>query len=194
MHVAKSFCRVAVDILIDVDGVLADLVGGMCDAFEARGMPVPARIRQCLATPMLEDALPFAYRARVKEILSEPGFVSGLDWYTGARTFLRVLKEMRHNVIALTAPYAPSSTWMAERTEWLASVLAPKQIIFCPSSEKWRVGGDVLIEDRADIALQWKHTNPGGKAILINRPWNQEPTHGHLHRAESYASILEHVL
>lgn len=154
-------------ILLDVDGVLADFVGGLCRALAPHGHDVlPEDVRAWDLT----QALPAPAARCVPKILSNPGFASGLAWYHGAREFLA---ECRDPWI-VTAPYTKSATWVSERLAWLVPAVSPHRVIFADGRAKPRVHGDVLIEDNAETAHAWAARHPEGLALVLARPWNAD--------------------
>jgi 5'(3')-deoxyribonucleotidase len=106
------------------------------------------------------------------EIMSEPGFVSGIGWVDGAADAVRLFRRWGHDVLCVTSPYSGSRTWMRERLEWLEPLFHHDDVLFVKGARKPLVRGDVLVEDHPAIACAWLEANPEGKAILVDRPWN----------------------
>lgn len=189
----------SLDIVIDVDGTIADIVTGLEEAFRLRGVPVPPDFRHLLGTAAGGKLLPEPWRTLAPMLLAEPGFAISIPWYEGAADFCQDLIRDGHNVMVLTAPY-DSHTWVAERFEWLRGIFDHNEVIFCPSDHKRRVRADVLVEDRADIVREWAIHHPKGLAILVDRPWNQDSlgllphlAPPNVTRVRTYAEILELV-
>lgn len=155
-------------ILIDVDGVLADLVTPLCQELRLRGFDyAPEDIKHFdFAKSMSKLATEAAY-----EIMSMPGFCHGLPWYEGAKDFLRSLKEIG-DVCALTSPMH-TATWQHERATWLYPEIKGTDVLSVPSAHKPKVRGDFLIEDRPDTLANWLDRNPRGFGVLVDRTWNQ---------------------
>lgn len=179
-------------ILSDCDGVLADLVGGLCSELALRGFRrSPESVRHWdLSLSLAPEELRIAHEA-----MSAPGFCFGLQWYEGAKDFLRRLPGEVH---AVTAPFRNGATWMHERMSWLSSTVPADRIHFVSGKYKHFVRGDVLIEDHPETAHDWCESNPGGVAILLDQPWNRPGAkewhaHRNMYRAESFDRALEIV-
>lgn len=158
------------NILVDVDGILADLVGDMCTELNRQGLgPIsPGNFARYEFEATLD---PHQLHA-AEQWLSEPGTCAALRWYLGSHGFLAQLKKLG-NVYALTAPYRNSATWAAERALWLRKHIPANCVLSVPSSAKPLVRGAVLIEDNANTARDWALANPEGLACVLARPWNR---------------------
>jgi 5'(3')-deoxyribonucleotidase len=173
-------------ILLDVDGVIADLVGDLCSELRAVGY---RRQPEDVTTYEFQHALPRDELAVVRGAMVRPGFVASMSWYPGAREFVRELQRLGE-VVAVTKPFATSPTWAYERAVWLGRNI--EKVV--QTAHKELVGGDFLIEDCVANAHTWRHAHPGGHAILLQRPWCD------VHRldmplmgATSYEAVLETI-
>lgn len=170
-------------ILIDVDGVLADLAGAVCAELAAQGRQVrPEQFTTYdMGTVVSRTDLDFMF--------SREGFCASLDWYPGARAFLACLQDVG-DVVAVTKPFHGGKTWAHERTEWLQPYL-PAVI---STAHKKYVAGDVLVEDSEANCYTWLEANTSGRAVLIDRPWNRAAEfHPRLRRAKGWAEALRAV-
>jgi 5'(3')-deoxyribonucleotidase len=182
---------VSVKLLVDVDGVLADFVSGLCARLKERGF---TRTPEDIRSWSLEDSLTAEEVRECMHIMSVPGFCRSLEWYEGAKDFLRLLRGAG-DVFAVTAPFDASETWERERKAWLESHIPRKQVLPISGEFKRLVRGDVLIEDHPGTACEWLEDNPSGVAILIDRPWNGPKAkewnmHRRMYRASSYSAAL----
>lgn len=167
-------------ILLDVDGVIADLVGDLCTYLRDRQ---PSHFTEY----NFADVLNAEETKRVHSLMRAPGFCAGLPWYEGAQKFVAALQTMGE-VIAVTKPFARGPTWAFERTNWLKPYVAD----VVHTDRKSLVAGDILIEDSTHNAEEWLYAHPSGLAILIDRPWNYKLLFGatRLLRAHSYTECL----
>lgn len=157
-------CGVIMRVLCDVDGVVADFVGGVNRA--ARGLgstrsdwtewDIWANFEPHLK-PMIEAAI------------CSPGFAWYLDPFDGAIQAARVIAS-RHELVFVTSPYDRSPTWVYDRNRWLRKYFADLPAIF--THHKELVAGDVLIEDNADNAEKWRKAQ-GGATCLIRHTYNR---------------------
>lgn len=183
----------------DVDGVLADFTGHLASWLSAQGARYTTEdftsyeLKACMRTP--ED-LKLLARAP-----HDATFCHSMPRYPGAQDFLRAL-AYRADVTLVTAPWLGQFHQWA-REEWIDSILAgPKgsrpawsrhvEFQWTTPDERVRMGGDLLIEDRAETASAWART--GRTAILMDRPWNRHyPYEARVIRARSYAEALQAI-
>jgi 5'(3')-deoxyribonucleotidase len=113
-------------VLTDCDGVLADFVARVCEGLRFRGFDrTPADFKHFeLAASLNVDEM----RA-VGDVMTAPGFVTQIEWYEGARQFLRDLSQVG-TVHAVTAPFHGSPSWMYERMQWFAGEVPSDRIHF----------------------------------------------------------------
>ena len=156
-------------ILCDVDGVIANFVGGVVEFLKSRGFQ---KQESDFTEFDMSQAMTPDQKASFSFLGTQNGFCTSIPWYPQAALFLKVLLDLG-TVYALTAPWK-APTWESERREWLSHVLPSDRMISCPPSAKHLIRGDVLIEDHPGTAAKWSHENPRGVAILLDRPWNRE--------------------
>lgn len=171
-------------ILIDVDGVLADLVGALCERLDGVGYKYTP---ESFNKYEFERVLPTLAAEFVRECMAEEGFCASLPWYPNAQAFVECLKEFS-DVVAVTKPYPKGPTWAYERANWLH----PHITRVIQTDVKECVEGDVLIEDYEVNALKWLDAHPDGQALLINRPWNRafETVHQRLRRVHGFGEAI----
>lgn len=150
-------------ILLDIDGVVADLVGALC---EEVGEITPKDFH----TYSFDDCGFEGWKLRAMKVcMSTPGFCANLPLYPGAQEFCDRLQELG-DVVAVTKPYPTGQTWAYEREDWCWRIGIRKVI---HTSHKECIKGDLLIEDSADNAARWYDEWSNGRVVLIDRPWNQ---------------------
>lgn len=149
-------------ILVDVDGVLADFVGGVL-----REIGISSRYESIHDLDLSKCLSKLQYEC-MQEMCHLPGFCTSLEWYPSAKNFVGLLNKIGY-CYALTTPWE-CSTWCAERVDWLNPYIKKEKVIFAHA--KHLVRGDILIEDNPYNVMAWKNLNPDKLAILLNRPWN----------------------
>lgn len=173
-------------ILIDVDGVLADLVGALCAELATRDSVVTP---EDFTSYPFEDILTPQEMRIITHHMAMPGFCSSIPWYPAGRTFLECIKEAGE-VVAVTKPFQASRTWAWERQQWLHGVVS--HVVHTGYKECIR--GDLLIEDCFDHIEAWLFENPQGRAVMIDRPWNQATRQiPRMFRAHSYGEAVYYV-
>jgi 5'(3')-deoxyribonucleotidase len=150
-------------LLLDVDGVLCDLVGQLCRL-------LPHRHVSDFTAYQFEHVLTLDELETVRRAMTASGFCRDLPWHDGALDFVQRLRLIGE-VVAVTRPYDESPTWTYERARWLR----PHVPDVVHTDRKTLIPGDVLIEDSLENAVQWSCCHAAGLAIIIDRPWNQEP-------------------
>ncbi len=142
-------------ILTDVDGVLADFVGGLCLELAGRGYDKsPEDVHHW---DLSESFSPDEMRNTL-EIMGAPGFCHTLEWYAGAREFLRDLAALGQ-VHAVTAPFLNGPSWMHERHSWLSRTTACTSSRASTSTSSAGTCSSKTIPRMRPIG--WKHTRTG---------------------------------
>jgi 5'(3')-deoxyribonucleotidase len=196
-------------ILLDCDGVLADLVTPLVE--EANKLPATSRRVRNELDPTFPDisefapitpddvtdydiakAFPGLTPAQVYAPLYRQGFCRSLKPYPGAVEAVRRLQELGE-VYCVTKP-TKSPYWMAEREEWLQVVcgIPADHVIFC--HDKGMVRGNILVDDNPEFLDAWVADGGDGEeehAFLWSRSYNQE-AHW-LCRVASWEPIIECV-
>lgn len=135
-------------LLIDMDGVLADTMGGVFDYVEERYGHRLAH--EDIRKYSFGEELP---REHIFEALCSPGFSRHLKLMTGAvRAVNRLREEYDGNVYICSAPMKGAEHSETEKRDWLAEhyddVFAREAII---TANKAAVPGRVLVEDNPDV-------------------------------------------
>ena len=158
-------------IYCDVDGVLADFVGGVR---RAMALPEDWQPRQW---DINADTLLTGREAECDAALREPGFCEDLHAYNGSVYQIQQLRQLRP-VTFLTSPLSNAPCWISERRLWLEQRFPYADVIFEKDKAKYaRHGvsstsdvGAVLIDDSDAHCEAWRKA--GGTAYLVARPWN----------------------
>lgn len=172
-------------VLVDCDGVLADLVGALCVRLRMAGFD---RQPEHITEYYFQKALTPPELIIVDEAMRSEGFVKSMVWYPGAQEFVRKLHALG-DVVAVTRPYEGSRTWPYERDLWLRGHC--DKIVH--TAHKEMIRGDYLIEDSTDNALKWAQHWPGGTAYLIARPWVRPVAAANVEWCPDYTSILRKI-
>ena len=136
-------------VLLDVDGVLADFLGGVRRVVaEVTDQPVP--LRQTIYTDDLVGEVAAHWLRRSAEV----AFCAGLEPYPGVPEAVEELRRVA-DVVAVTAPLKHCTGWEGVRRAWLAKHygFAARDVVF--TSRKDLVFGDVLVDDHFDHVEPW---------------------------------------
>lgn len=156
-------------IAIDVDEVLVDFMREAQACFVQAGLPVYEPSGNY-------DVFPELTPEQQKVFLTLGDRAGYMVEFRHAREVLGELREL-DTVVALTAPWAGSTTWHRERVNHLRKLgFFEKEIVFCPSDLKQFFSVNMLIEDRTETLIQWAKRNPLGTGICLATPWNTRET------------------
>lgn len=159
------------DVLIDVDGVLANT-----------SRPVAARLG-ALYNPNVWD---FGLSAAPERFDHDAfwqwfGTIAGqLEVYPGAQEFVERVRK-HYTVVFATSPM-DSPTWQHDRLRWLQQhfgVLRTKNVM--QGDRKDLLAAHALIDDKPG-----NHSPRQELSILFDQPYNRGPETAHLLRARSY--------
>lgn len=179
-------------ILLDCDGVLADLVSHLCASINespAKGAPLtPLDFREY----NFADTLKGEQFVEANSAMRRQGFVRSVPPYIGAASFVRTLQKTCRVYCVTAATHTPH--WHSERLNWLAMLnIHERDVIFTSSKE--RISGDFLIEDHPGHCVRWLEENPTGRALLVDRPWNHVGAKGYkFHSRLKRVNNLGHAL
>jgi len=155
------------ELLLDVDGVLADYTGHLCYKY------LPNRHPREFTTFNLSMHLTWEETQMWERARVEEGFCKSIPWYPGAHEFLCDLQARFNELMIVTARDTRAPHWVGERDAWLfAEGIKHNQIIYCPTDKKYLVSGDILIEDNVTTCNAWAARHTRGHALLIERPHN----------------------
>ncbi|USN96097.1 MAG: hypothetical protein H6797_03395 [Candidatus Nomurabacteria bacterium] len=154
-------------LLIDMDGVIADTMGGLFDYMEHHHGHSMAH----------EDVVDYWFsglpREKILNAMRSKGFFRDLDVITGAvRSINRLRDEYNGNVYVCSAPMEGSIGCETDKRDWLAEHFdddfAREAII---TTDKSKALGRVIIEDNPHIS--------GGiwQPVMFDQPYNRSVTH-----------------
>src|SRR5579862_1563491 len=132
------------NILLDCDGVLANLEGSFWAIWESLGYEVvpPEERTHFYVT---QDMHTEAERREANKILTSPGFYANLIPMTGAIHGAHLLLAAGHDVRICTKPMPRAPTCPSEKTHWVKKWLGEdwvRRLII--TSDKTCVRGDIL--------------------------------------------------
>ena len=153
---------------LDVDGVVADLIGSLLHAIRQRTgqLFLPEHVQSF----NLRNSLGNLWTV-VEDILSEPGFARDLSPYPGAIDGIIKLRSLGR-VVFVTSPFHRSPTWSHERAVWLHQHTGTHRRDIVHLDDKTVFAGHVLIDDAPHQLEAWVNTQR--PAVRVVRPWNQD--------------------
>jgi hypothetical protein len=161
-------------IFLDVDGVIADFVGGVRKLYEMPDDWVPK-------TYMFSQSdLGMTWDEFSKRVNNTLGFWTRMETCADGMEFLN---EIRHQcisygvpIVCLTAPMQRCDDFYTERLDWISRHVVVDDVIFAVRKHHIAAPGKLLIDDCDSNVDAWRAA--GGTAILWPRPWNSAGIEG----------------
>lgn len=153
-------------VLLDCDGVLADLTGATMPFLKHFGVRFPV-----VSYDFGLDAMGKEY---MRGLWSTPGFQQLIELTPEARDIVAAARAVGR-VYIVTASYEHSKSWESERRAWLKKRfgIPASQVSFVPREMKHLVAGDIFVDDHYPNALAWARANPQGEAVLMEQTWSE---------------------
>lgn len=150
--------------LVDVDEVLADFIQGLRNYGVIEGEVNQWDFR---------NNVPTTLKATTELVLRSEEFWLNLPRISGAKDGLAKLEQRGFDVVFVTSPYPGAYNWLESRQTWLKwrFDIEPKLHV---THEKFRVSGDLFIDDKIENVELWQKANPSGRAYLFDRAHNQD--------------------
>lgn len=141
--------------LIDVDGVLADFVGGYLGLL-ADVLGIAATREQITAFDIgASIGLTKAQSAEMKRAIGScAGLARSLAVYPDAVFGMREI-EKAADVYIVTSPWNSNPTWTHDREHWLRANFDIPHSRVIHTSAKHLVRGDFLIDDKTEVLPKW---------------------------------------
>lgn len=161
-------------LLLDVDGVFADFLGGVLHHLTLHYKTGEEVTRESITEWAFIEKLSDRSRDRLDKLLSQYTFWRSLKTIPRSSHYFPTLAQY-FDTYFVTAPWPGCQTWTHARSEWLKHRLgvSPDRIIF--TSRKELIRGDILIDDNPAFIRKWKTANPRGKAYLFDTPYAGNP-------------------
>jgi len=148
--------------LCDVDGVLADFLGGALPVI-AEVTGTPYRVEDFPKWDLF-DVVPEEHEDACYDAFKRPGFCAGLAPYPGTVEGVEALRALVDLRIVTSPMHGPH--WHFERLGWLDRHVGIPERHVTFTSEKSFVHGDFLLDDRPSHVEKWALRHPDGLALL----------------------------
>lgn len=160
-------------VLLDVDGVLADFIGGIIPIIKAvTGRDVTHdEIDQFDFSAALQ--LSPEHAGKVKRAIGSSGrMASFLSVFDGAKEGVRRLRDIA-DLYIVTSPWNSNETWCHDRERWLHRHFDIPHSRVIHTSAKHLIRGDVFVDDKTSALEAWRIRNPQGVAVQWRTPHNR---------------------
>ena len=154
-------------VIVDVDCVVADLVKALLDVTGKTDRSA-ANEYDWFEQYDKDD------RLKTRRAMSSPNFWKTLPLIDGAKEGIEFLRENKHEILWVRAPYWKCFGWADVRREWLETnfeMLSRKEAFF-PTEDKHLVGALSIIDDRADIVKKHQLHNPDSIGYIFRSELN----------------------
>lgn len=160
------------NILVDMDGVIADFEGGFLKIWQTQYADKPFIPLEQRTSFYVVDQYPDDLKDLVRQIFVAPNFFRSLEPINGSVSALTEMKEMGHKVFICTSPLTTYRNCVPEKYEWIEFYLGKEWIkSLILSKDKTIIRGDILIDDRPKVEgcgiPSWEH-------VLYDQPYNRE--------------------
>jgi 5'(3')-deoxyribonucleotidase len=166
-------------VLVDVDGVVADLMGGF-EQFIRGKYSLELRPREITTFHIAKSPTHVGLHERIdldsnlEEFLALPSvYQDFVHPVPGAVEAIPRLTAAGHEVGFVTATLHESPESYASKYRWLTRYFGRMPVISCPSGQKHWFAADYGIDDRGDTCERWR--SAGVRALLFRQPWNEAP-------------------
>lgn len=163
-------------ILLDVDGVICDFIGGALQEINRIMWPRGKAFGRAAVTGRdMVSALGIEeHRAEIESIFRRPGFAYNLSSIEHAVSSVRGLRDAGHRIEIATAPMKNSITWISDRHCWLSECFDVKynEIIFAHAHQKHELDADIFVDDDPDTVRRWGEAHPDSLSVLFAQPHN----------------------
>lgn len=149
-------------LFLDVDGVLADWVGGV---FDATG------VEPGVWDTVGHGLLPTEHQAEVDAVMATRSFWAHLRRYPWAEELVMTARELASSVVFCTQPF-DSAECLAGKYDWLSRHFGATMDNIVFTRNKWRLANptSLLVDDNVDNCNKF-HLR-GGHSIVFPQPWN----------------------
>jgi 5'(3')-deoxyribonucleotidase len=198
------------EFISDVDGVAADLVGGLrkwinhqfgfdfdpSEVVYHNSMgrsPLLADLNEELRRwfPGDADGDNHGFGGAFTCFMRDPNvYMRWIDPVPGAVDAIAEIRQ-KHKVVFCTALMKGARDHFRSKMEWIERWFPNLPILTVPSGEKYMVRGDWAVDDRYDTCARWIHN--GTPALLFKQSWNEIPE-GVKMRRFTWPEIVETVM
>jgi len=156
-------------VLLDMDGVIADISGGFERDWESAYPDKKLTPRDERKEYFLEKMHP-EYNNLIQEMFLKKGFFYNLPPIPGAIEAIGEMEEAGLDVQICTMPFPNSKFCSQEKIDWVEKHLGWNEDRVILRWDKTRELGDYLIDDKPNVTGRYK---PSWEHIIYTQPYNQ---------------------
>lgn len=167
------------NIIMDIDGVIADLVGAIIKLMNDDGVAISkSSITDWEVDQFLPEGAP-----SFSTYFGRPDIYRFVQRIDGAVDTVGIARELGHRVIFVTSAYKGTE---GTKFNWLLnSGFSPSKDDYIECSDKSLIRGDIIIDDRPETIKNFP-----GAAIVFSQPWNAHIDFGPgVWRADTHSEV-----
>ncbi|NLE46046.1 MAG: 5'-3'-deoxyribonucleotidase [Chloroflexi bacterium] len=161
-------------VLVDMDGVLADMDAGLERDWQALYGDEPLIPTEDRMGAHFAGGHPADRVRRLRSVAAAPGFFLSLPPIAGSVESVTAMREMGIDVFICSTPLSEYEHCVTEKYQWVEGHLGrewTRRLIL--TSDKTLVRGDVLIDDKPEVkgldVPSWEH-------VVFDQPYNRHVT------------------
>lgn len=179
--IAKKPIYRPITVALDMDGVIADFIGSLFKAYNARyGNRRPILKPVDMTSFFFEDVFDPYTATILTDMMNEKGVFANILPYPGAfDTVYRIINNGCDVQIVTSPPMTMDNFHksinpiaIVEKLEWIKRHIPILSSRVTFTNRKDLIRTDILIDDGIHNIREWCHKNTGGIGFLIDRPWN----------------------
>lgn len=192
-------------LLCDVDGVVADLVGGLRKwinhqhdlDFEPTNIIYHHGMGRGSAMENIDETLrywyPEGFGGAFTCFMRDPDvYMRWVDPVPGAVDAIAGIRKT-HKVVFVTALMKSARDHFRSKMEWIERWFPGLPIITCPTEEKHMVKGTYAVDDRYETCSRWLASGNVEKVFLFDQSWNEIPDDASEWAGVTWEDILEAI-
>jgi 5'(3')-deoxyribonucleotidase len=161
-------------ILLDCDGVIADCVGGMIEYIndELGTIYTPDDVKTYETFDIIKfPGMSKELKTKFWDMVHKGGWCLNMKPLPGAIEAVYELNQIAKVYIVTKPVWRPA--WLYERFCWINHNLGIPEGRIIYAADKYRVEGDMLIDDKVSNVRDWKKRWLDGVGVLWDQPYNQ---------------------
>lgn len=157
-------------VLLDVDGVTANLHKAMYDALGIANPTAEQMSHWDVLNTVTSDQ-----KEELIQVMDDPTFWENLPLIDGAQKGVKYIDDQGHRIIWVTAPWVSCRSFRGARARWLeANFVNFSKHGYEVRADKHNVAGDFLLDDKPKNITDYDQAHPTKMTVLFEQPYNMD--------------------